>query len=182
MGEQVDEIRAADAVDAAWLTAVLHRAGVGVDNEIVAIDDGSIGTGQMGDNVRYAVTWRDPDDSLPRTVVGKFPSASEASRATAVMLNSYRQELGFYRDLRADVSIRAPHVYHAGWNDDGHDFVLVMEDVVPARQGDQLAGCTVEHAELVIDQAVGLHAAHLGPWPRTGRTDRLAHRAQRRTQ
>ena len=33
-------------------------------------------------------------------------------------LNSYRQELGFYRDLRADVTIRAPHVYHAGWNDE----------------------------------------------------------------
>ena len=65
MGEQVDEIRAAHAVDAAWLTAVLHRAGVGVGNEIVAIDDGSIGTGQMGDNVRYCVTWRDPDDALP---------------------------------------------------------------------------------------------------------------------
>lgn len=162
MGEQVDEIRAAHAVDAVWLTGVLHRAGVGVGNEIVELDDGSIGTGQMGDNVRYVLTWRDADDALPRTVVGKFPSASEASRATAVMLNSYRQELGFYRDLRAHVTIRAPHVYHAGWNDDGHDFVLVMEDVAPARQGDQLAGCTVEHAELVIDQAVGLHAPTWG--------------------
>jgi hypothetical protein len=162
MGDPMDEIRAAHAIDPEWMTAVLQRAGVGVGNAITAIDDGSIGTGQMGDNVRFTLTWRDPDEALPRTVVGKFPSLSDTSRATAVMLNSYRQEVGFYRDLRADVTIRAPHVYHAGWHDDGHDFVLVMEDVAPARQGDQLAGCTVEHAEMVIDQAVGLHAPTWG--------------------
>ncbi len=99
MGEHVDEVRAAHAVDAEWLTAVLHRAGVGVGNAIVSIDDGSIGTGQMGDNVRYALTWRAADDTLPQSVVGKFPSASETSRSTAVALNSYRKEVGFYRDL-----------------------------------------------------------------------------------
>ena len=40
MGEPVDDIRPAHAIDAAWLTAVLHRAGIGTGNEITAIDDG----------------------------------------------------------------------------------------------------------------------------------------------
>jgi hypothetical protein len=161
MGEH-DVIRGPREIDAEWLTVVLHRSGVGAGNEVIGIDDGSIGTGQMGDNVRYTLTWREPDTSLPSTVVGKFPSASEASRATARMLNSYCQEAGFYRDLRSAVTIRAPHVHHVGWNADTHDFVLVMEDVSPARQGDQLAGCSVEQATAVIDQAVGLHAPTWG--------------------
>jgi hypothetical protein len=38
------------------------------------------------------------------------------------------------------------------------DFVLVLEDLAPATGGDQIAGCTVEQAEAVIDAAVGLHA------------------------
>jgi hypothetical protein len=162
VAEQFDCIRHAGAIDAAWLTTALHGAGLGLGNAITAVHDAPIGTGQMGDNVRYALTWRDPDDALPNTVVGKFPSLSETSRATARMLNSYRQEVGFYRDLRRRVSIRAPHVYHAGWDEETHDFVLLMEDVAPARQGDQLAGCTLEQAERVIDQAVGLHAPTWG--------------------
>ncbi len=168
MGEH-DEVRHAREIDAEWLTTVLHRSGVGTGNAVVTIDDGAIGTGQMGDNVRYALTWRVADASLPATVVGKFPSASESSRATARMLNSYRQEVGFYRDLRSMVTIRAPHVHHAGWDDDSHDFVLLMEDVAPARQGDQLAGCTLDEAMAVVDQAVGLHA------PTWGRGLQLAH-------
>ncbi len=44
----------------------------------------------------------------------------------------------------------------------------MMEDISPAEQGDQLAGCGVAEAELVIDQAVGLHA------PTWGELDELA--------
>lgn len=157
-----DDVRSVHAIDAAWLTDVLHAAGIGVGNAVVGADDGSIGTGQMGDNVRYALAWRDPDESLPRTVVGKFPSGSEASRSTAVLLDSYRKEVGFYRDLRHEVTINAPTVHHAGWDGETHDFVLIMDDIAPAVQGDQLAGCDVELAGLVVDQAVGLHAPTWG--------------------
>lgn len=167
MGEW-DEIRDASAVDAAWLTAVLHAAGIGTGNEVVAIGQQSIGTGQVGENVRYSLTWREPDETVPSSVVGKFPSASETSRATAKALNSYRNEIGFYRHIRSEVSIRAPHVHHVGWDDDTHAFVLVMEDVAPAVQGDQIAGCSVAQAEHVVDEAVGLHA------PTWGRAHQLA--------
>jgi hypothetical protein len=161
MGEH-DEIRHARDVDADWLTAVLRAAGIGDGNEVRSVDARSIGTGQVGENVRFALTWRHADPGLPSTVVGKFPSASETSRATAKSLNNYRQEVGFYRDLRRAVTIRAPHVHHVGWHEETHDFVLLMEDVAPAAQGDQLAGCTLEQAEHVIDEAVGLHAPTWG--------------------
>jgi hypothetical protein len=164
-----DEIRHAHEVDAEWLTAALRRAGIGTGNAIVTYTERSIGTGQVGENVRYALTWRSPDESLPGSVVAKFPSVSETSRATAKALSSYRNEVGFYRDVRPHVTIRTPHVHHVGWDDESHDFVLVMEDVAPAEQGDQLAGCTVGQAERVIDQAVGLHA------PTWGRALALAH-------
>jgi hypothetical protein len=162
MGDSFDAIRAAGSVDPAWITAVLHHAGIGRANTVVAVADGAIGTGQMGDNIRFALTWRDDDASLPATVVGKFPSTSETSRATAVSLDSYRQEVGFYRDLRPSVTINTPVVHHAGWDEATHDFVLVMDDLAPARQGDQLVGCSIEQAEAVIDEAVGLHAPTWG--------------------
>lgn len=163
-----DPVRAAADIDADWLTAMLHAAGIGLDNSLSVNESGSIGTGQVGDNVRFQLEWRDPDPSLPRTVIGKFPSRSEISRATAIAVETYVREVGFYRDLQHDVQIRTPHVLHVGWNPETHDFVVMMEDIAPAEQGDQLAGCDLEHAELVIDQAAGLHA------PTWGRTDRYA--------
>ena len=165
MGTQFDQIRAAADIDAEWLTSVLHGAGIGGDNRVTATESGSIGTGQVGDNVRFRLTWQQTDPNLPPTVIGKFPSQSEISRATAVAVDTYTREIGFYRDLQHHVSIRTPHVLHVGWDAATHDFVVMMEDIAPAQQGDQLAGCDLPHAELVIDQAAGLHAP---TWGRAG--------------
>jgi len=163
-----DPVRAAADIDADWLNAMLHAAGIGIGNSLTVNESGSIGTGQVGDNVRFHLEWSDPDPSLPLTVIGKFPSQSEISRATAVAVDTYVREIGFYRDLQHQVEIRTPQVLHVGWNPDTHDFVVMMEDIAPAQQGDQLAGCDPEQAELVVDQAVGLHA------PTWGHTERYA--------
>jgi hypothetical protein len=163
-----DPIRAAADIDGDWLTDMLHAARVGMNNRVEAVKSKSIGTGQVGDNVRFQLTWAETVASLPRTVIGKFPSQSEISRSTAVAVDTYTREVGFYRDLQHQVSIRTPHVLHVGWNADTHDFVVMMEDIAPAEQGDQLAGCDLPHAEMVVDQAVGLHA------PTWGRTDDYA--------
>jgi hypothetical protein len=158
VGEQLDAIRDAGSVDAGWLTAVLHAAGIGRGRRIESYEARSIGTGQVGENVRYSLVWDGDPAGLPSSVVAKFPSTSEVSRATATQVDTYRREVGFYRDIRHRVSIRTPGIHHVGWDPETHDFVLVMEDIRDAEQGDQLVGCTVERAAAVVDEAVGLHA------------------------
>lgn len=155
-----------DEVDDAWLTRSL-RAGLGVTAQVVGHEAVTIGTGQVGENVRFRLRWDAPDDELPRTVVGKFPSPSEVSRAAAVQMSTYVKEVGFYRDLQPLVGIRTPQVFLIEWDPATHDFALLMEDISPARAGDQLAGCTVAEAESAVDQAVRLHA------PTWGRVDEL---------
>jgi hypothetical protein len=167
VGDEFAPIRAAADIDAAWLTEVFHRAGVGGGCVVADVRSRSIGTGQVGDNVRFELTWNSDADGLPATVIGKFPSQSPVSRSTAVNMSTYVREIGFYRDLQHEVSIRTPDVLHVGWDPDTHDFVVMMEDIRAAEQGDQLAGCSVARAELVVDQAVGLHA------PTWGRDDEL---------
>ena len=39
------------------------------------------------------------------------------------------------------------------------DFVLLMHDLAPAVQGDQLNGCTLGQAELAVETIAGLHAS-----------------------
>ena len=151
-----------------WLTEVLADAGVGGGAEITGMDLTSIGTGQVGENVRFVLTWSAPDPSLPETVVGKFPSQSEISRGTAALTGTYVREVGFYRDLADSVSICVPVVHYVAGDVEANDFVLIMQDIRGAEQGDQLGGCTVEQAELAIDQAAALHG------PTWGKSDELS--------
>lgn len=124
---------------------------------IPEVSERPIGTGQVGENVRYSLTWPEGVDG-PTSVVGKFPSLEEASRETAAATESYVKEVGFYRDLQHTVSIPTPRILSLHEDLDHNRFLLLMEDISPAEQGDQLAGCSIEHAELAVDALVGLHA------------------------
>jgi aminoglycoside phosphotransferase (APT) family kinase protein len=114
-----------------------------------------IGTGQVGDSVRFTL---DFPGEAGVTLAGKFAAADPTSRATASMLGLYAKEVRFYRDLAPQLPIRTPRTLAAEMAEDGTSFVLLFEDLGPARGGNQLAGCTIEDARAAIRQAAALHA------------------------
>ena len=59
---------------------------------------------------------------------------------------TYETEVAFYRDLALTVDISRPRCHFAEVRSGTADVVLVMEDIAPAEQGDQIAGCTVRQA------------------------------------
>ncbi len=140
-----------------WLAAVLDTAGATEGAELVSMTAAPIGSGQMGENVRFVLEWSAPDHPLG-TVVGKFPSDDETSRATGVATGAYEKEVNFYREIAPTVDIRTPRCYHVDGDSQAGTFVLILEDLAPRRQGDQIAGCATTEVELVIDQLVGLQA------------------------
>jgi hypothetical protein len=73
-------------------------------------------------------------------------------------LSNYIKEVTFYRELQHRLSINTPRCYYAQINGVGPDFALLLEDLAPARQGDQLAGCSVDVARAAVLELVGLHA------------------------
>jgi aminoglycoside/choline kinase family phosphotransferase len=91
--------------------------------------------------------------------VGKFPAAGPESRAAGVTLGNYAREVKFYQKLASRALIRTPRVFFTDVNDATHDFVLMMEDLAPATQGDQLKGVTLEQAFQVMEEAAKLHAS-----------------------
>lgn len=113
-----------------------------------------IGTGQVGDSVRFTLDM--PGETI--TLAGKFAAADPTSRGTAAMLGLYAKEVRFYRQIAPQLSIRTPQALCAEIADDGASFVLLFEDLGPARGGNQLAGCTLAEARLVVEQAAALHA------------------------
>jgi hypothetical protein len=148
-------------VDAAWLNDRLETAGIAAGATITSIEPKVVGTGQMGRNVRFGLTWREQAEGLPPSVVGKFPSDDPKSRATGRAQGAYEKEVRFYQQLAHSVEIRTPRCYFADVDATG-DFVMLMEDLAPAVQGDQLAGCTVNQAALALAEAARLHAPRWG--------------------
>jgi aminoglycoside/choline kinase family phosphotransferase len=100
----------------------------------------------------------DRDVDVPPTMIAKLPAADEASRATALALRNYENEVRFYQQLAPDLPVRTPAVYYADIDVATASFVLLLEDMAPAEQGDQLRGCTAETAKVAVDELVRLHA------------------------
>src|SRR5438445_2199990 len=128
-------------VTAAWLTDVLRHAGaIGSETEVAHVDQTVIGTGQVGANVRCALSF--VGGTGPDSVVCKFASRDPQSAATGVFAHTYETEVAFYRDLAARVAISHPACYFAAIEPGTARVVRVLEDVAPAEQGHQLAGWT----------------------------------------
>lgn len=147
-------------VDAEWLSAALQYAGFPLS--VKDFDVVPVGTGQVGETYRYRLRYADgAASSAPSTIIGKFHSSDEGSRAIAKQLGLYRHEYMFYRELAATAKTSAPHPYLV-LSDEDDRFVLLLEDLAPAKPADHLSGLTLDQARLALLEAARLHASHWG--------------------
>lgn len=133
-----------DGLTAAWLAGVLGR-------EVRELAVERVGTGQIG--ACYRLRFGD------ETLLAKLPPPDPGERE--IMAGAYRGEVRFYQEVAGTVAVRTPACHHAEIAEDSGDFVLLLEDLAPAQQGDQLAGCTPAQAR---DAAVNLAGLHGPRW------------------
>ena len=93
----------------------------------------------------------------PTSVVVKLPALAPEAAFTATALGMYRREVLFYNGLAVRCPIRAPIGHYTDINDDGSQFVVVMEDMAGNRTCDQLVGLELADAERAIDALVDWH-------------------------
>ncbi len=157
-------LRTPDQITAPWLSAVL-----GLD-DVRSVQTAAIGTGQMSQSHR--VSFSADGREQPRSVVVKLASLDPSSRATGVGLGAYAREVRFYRELAPRIGGPLAVCHHAALDERDGWFTVVLEDVAPARQGDQIAGCDVRQARLAMEVLAELHAPVLGD-PELARADWL---------
>ncbi len=150
-----------------WLTAAIGAA------TVTDFDFERIGTGQMSECYRVALTYAD-GGAGPDSVVLKVAATDPSSRQTGLALGLYEREVRFYTDI-------APHLggaggqersdpgnspvapcYHAGFDSDTGAFHLLLGDAGPAVVGDEIHGATIEQATLALGELGRLHAPLLG--------------------
>ena len=129
-----------------WLSGVL-------DATVSDVSFTPVGTGQMSGCYRLSLRYSAGEG--PATLIAKLPSPDPAVREGGA--TTYATEVRFYRDIASTVAVRAPACSCAVVSDDGRSFVLLLEDMSPAEQGDQIAGCTLEQAHDAVVNLAGLH-------------------------
>jgi hypothetical protein len=134
-----------------WLTGALRAAGL--DGRVGDVAFAPVGTGQMSSCYRLSLEYAAGD--VPQSLIAKLPSPDPQVRDAGA--TTYATEVGFYRDVAGTVAVRAPRCYGATVSDDGRSFVLLLEDMSPAEQGDQVAGCSVAEARAAVVNLAGLH-------------------------
>lgn len=142
-----------DEVTARWLGDALSRPDRPVAVDSVAVTP--IGTGQTGATYRITARYGSSPADLPDSFVVKLPAQDDAVRERVAL--SYRSEHAFYTGVAGTVAVPVPHCYHCALADDGAEFVLLLADMAPAEQGDQIRGCTPGQAESAVTALAGLH-------------------------
>ncbi len=135
-----------------WLSEIL-------DADVRAVASERIGDGLVGLNLRLTVEYAEGSDpaTRPGSLVAKLPSLDETSRSTGIALRNYEREVKFYKHLASTVDMRVPVCHHGSWSAESGDFVLLLEDMAPAEQGDQISGCGVEQAHAAVIELAQLH-------------------------
>lgn len=145
------------------LTELLRGAGHEVT--VSAVTAEPVGTGQMAASYRLTLSFAGDPGGIPSTLVGKIARGPADRRAIAS--GSYRTEVEFYRRIAPRTALRIPRCWASWMTEDAHEFVLLLEDLAPRVQGDQLRGCSVEQATNAAINLAGLHGPLWNdPWLR----------------
>jgi thiamine kinase-like enzyme len=141
-----------------WLTKVLRVHGIEAD--VVALTSKRIGTGQIGQNHRYSIEYLSAPHNAPRTLVGKFVSPDPISRGTGLAMGIYAKEAMFYREFAPALErrMRVARAWVSEFDAAREATLILMEDLAPAEQGDQMEGCSVEAAQQAVAELAGLHS------------------------
>jgi hypothetical protein len=135
-------------VTPAWLSAV-------VGTDVRAVDVTPIGTGQTGATYRVSAIYATDQPELAATFALKLSAQDDAVRERVAL--GYRSEVEFYTDVAGAVAIPVPGCFHSDISADGADFALLLADMAPAVQGDQIAGCSEQEARRAVEALAGLH-------------------------
>jgi len=152
------EVAGPDDLDARWLTEALRHAGVLAPSASVArVESAPVAqAGFASQVVRLQVSY-DPPGAAAATFVAKLPAANPQIRGLMAGQGAYEREARFYADVAPRVPLRLPECIVQAPATGGP--LLLLEDLAPAKRGDQLAGFEAAEAATVLEHLARFHAA-----------------------
>ena len=142
-----------------WLTEALSSTGTRLNVVVTSLFIEPIAeltcAGQLA---RLHLSFNQPQSTLPRTLVAKLHAPDEPLRAKIRPFTPDKSEILFYQQLADEVPLRTPHCYYSAMNVADGKYVRILEDLAPAKVGDQIRGSTAKEAALALRAIAGFHA------------------------
>lgn len=150
-----------EQITAEWLTSVLREGGAIHDAAVKSFGSEIVGEGAgfIGQLGRLTLVYDQTEQGAPASLIAKFPTPVAENRQIGDVFRLYEREGNFYRELAGEISLRTPRCYYCGMDKVADQYVLLLEDLAPARVGDQLAGCSSAEVDLAIEEVAKFHAA-----------------------
>ena len=148
-------------ITSCWLTKALNAGRISGKPSVTGYSSEPIAEGKDFMNQLFRLTLHfDPDPAdLPDTVVVKLRSAEPLLSTVFDRLGQNRREVRFYRELPNSPHMLTPRVYYSGMDPGTGNTPLLLEDLGSARQGDSVAGCTLDEARRCIGQMATFQAS-----------------------
>ncbi len=149
----------AAAIDAAWLTRALRSGGVLTGGAVTAVQVETLGGSQgfAGQLRRLRATYDDDADGAPPSFIVKLHSPNASTRELIRRIGAAQREIRFYRDLSDRAGVPTATLHFAAHH--GERYVLLLDDLAPARAGDPAVGCSPEQVQAAVACVAGMHAA-----------------------
>ena len=151
-----------EEITAVWLTKALRTSQIIETATVTDTRLESVGDieGFLAVLVRVHLTYDQLEAKAPITLIAKLPTADLELRAIIANYGMYKREVRAYQEIIPRVKMRTPRCYYSAINESGEQYVLLLEDLAPARAGDQLLGCSADEAKLAIVNLAKLHAVY----------------------
>jgi len=153
----VDIPRSLRDVDAAWLTRTLSRSHPGVRVAGFEVIDRHSGTTARA---RLRLEYDEAAGAPPHLFL-KLSPPGLVNRLFVAVAGLARNEVGFYRDVQAAVSVRTPRAHAVLCSPSAATFALLLEDLAAAGARFSRVGDHVELVEAfrVVEALAALHAS-----------------------
>ena len=134
----------------------------GHDSEVTSIEVRPLEgfSGIMGEVANLDMTYAG-DTDLPKTMIGKCPLDNDRARQYNKVMNAYKREHGFYRDLADRVPMTIARSFVNEYDDESGRAVLLIEKI-EGTAGDILAGPDIEMFNKLISQLGTMHGQYWG--------------------
>ena len=148
-----------DDITPQWLTEALCSTGIPPNVVVASLRIEPIAeftcAGQLA---RLHLSFSQSQSTLPGTLVVKLHAPDEPLRAKTRPFTPDKREILFYQQLAREMHLRTPHCYYSAMNAADGKYVRILEDLAPAKVGDQIKGSTVEETALALRAIAGFHA------------------------
>ena len=144
-----------------WLTNALAPQLASENIHVTSVDSETIAVGEgfAAGLARLTIEFDHDPAPVPNTLIAKMPSPHEPTRNLLTALGAYEREVRFYQNAASEVRVRTPKCFLAGWDTGSSRFVLLLEDMAALRSQDQILGCPIDDAEVVVTELARLHAS-----------------------